>query len=165
VQISEFELNVSTCKLTTLDHLPSFKPYVGPGTGPSERNFYSRESEHHIKGDTSRTVDVLSHNMPLACIVHSTAADVQLFGTFLLLTCSIPDQSSMHENHVWLRLTPASYLPLRSFSLAQLCVTPCSILCLCAVEPEKRLRTLSSHDYCGPCMTMHAPVHHGHHHI
>ena len=69
MQISEFEVAVSTCKLTSLEKLPSFKPYVGPGEGPGERNFYTREVEHHIKGDTSRVVSVRpSATRALVCV-------------------------------------------------------------------------------------------------
>lgn len=61
VQISEFEINICTCKLTSSESLPSFKPYVSEG-GEAEAgtgaNFYTKETEHHIKGDSSKPIEV-----------------------------------------------------------------------------------------------------------
>ena len=58
LQIGEFEINICTCKLTSSDSLPSFKPYVADGGDPGTgANFFSKETEHHIKGDSSKPVE------------------------------------------------------------------------------------------------------------
>lgn len=66
VQISEFEINISTCKLTSTEHLPSFKPYTDDGASAGRPDtFFAKETEYHVKGDSSKPIDVC-HSIPFS---------------------------------------------------------------------------------------------------
>jgi hypothetical protein len=73
VQVSEFEVNVCTCKLTSRETLPSFKAYKDDaGQAGSGANFYAKEATHHIKGDPDKPVDV--RFCPLLCLPQKTCS-------------------------------------------------------------------------------------------
>jgi hypothetical protein len=62
LQISEFEVNICTCKVTSSESLPSFKPYKqNAAQAGSGANFYSKNVAYHLKGDPQKSIDVRTH--------------------------------------------------------------------------------------------------------